>query len=1296
MAAERLLGIAAPLDPDDFFPALKEGYEGLWQRAVNVLSPVTGGPSAYTASVDPTLLTLTTRSFWSFRPPVTSSLAPTLNIAGTGAFPFRRSDGTTLLKPLLAGVDYLIRWDGSFYRVAGTAELDAGLDTEAIARAAADAIQAARLHDVLQATWDGTQYAGDTTPGTTALGNKTFSVRFTETNVGSNPPLKIGTTAAAQMRRSTGEGILAGEIVALATYKVVKISSFFYVFGLPPLEIAAETAARIAADEAETARRTTWDGTSHRPGDVREAFTHSLDGGDPAELDPIDADLIVVDANEGSAIRLSGELIVARRAKFPLEPGRKYKVQWAYRRETGTPDPANDAVTSAVAWFGYNKARLSDPSDTTEIDSLDNLVPGPEVRLVTAIIARSALSGVTHVAPAAARYWTPYSELFGTHPETDLVWVRAQDITDLEFVAPNVDAISDRLFTLESANLNPRLTAAEAALAGAEVNTFKTVAAAEAETPIVSVDKIVITDPLEVYERVASDPGAVPKLQTADGEWWRRTHGGASEDDALAGTNDVDRMTPEKVAAVIKSKEVYATHLGIVGGDVDANEAPNETALNAFFASAGSFNTVLLWNIAGITRIGNLVKPQQRAIVGLRQLSAVELKSGALSGPAIQVNGYLTGIENVYVTATAARIAAAAADAYGIRYGTSANVSMFGTRMQNVRIYDQPAGGVQGWGDCQQARFWEVEIARCGKGFVWEPSASGAGANGPFGMCEIGFLRSFNNRGHGLQIGNATSAGVGYRWANYQPEVNDNCWDPDWCLPKHSGTLGSNPFAAVAGATATVEGVAYGLLTVTQTGGHRAHRGDWIQFANAPAYGIWSQAQMRAWTQVYDWTSDTTYRVLMPSVDASGATAGGGAGVTFDLRSAAQAYLATGSSLINHSAYGNSQLGGAHDTLGLQKMAARAIFWRRSLSCRVIAPRFIEVDGGMEFDSEGTPSGNQATSLTAEISCSEYVSINAVRDQGKHLFIIPKNALGTRVSGPGHSGHLHTVFTREQNIEVIFRGERSVGVASATIPETTQLVGYRTLVTHSLVGGTLSTRTDFVSLAGQGGVADDLENILIGGAVPPAGTVVRVYNPNAYFITVVQTGNIFVPAGIDSVIRQYGMRLFVSDGTRWVMTDLLGALGAYAGIFETNGVTDGKDILNTIVRSSRASASAATHYQFHNQSGLVGSISTAASATAYNTSSDERRKTRIRDLADPERLVRAIHAREFDWKAGGRGRGFVAQEVLDAIPEAEELAIVTRTEEGEMLMDYSKLVPFLWGAFRKLEERVDAMEASDG
>jgi hypothetical protein len=106
----------------------------------------------------------------------------------------------------------------------------------------------------------------------------------------------------------------------------------------------------------------------------------------------------------------------------------------------------------------------------------------------------------------------------------------------------------------------------------------------------------------------------------------------------------------------------------------------------------------------------------------------------------------------------------------------------------------------------------------------------------------------------------------------------------------------------------------------------------------------------------------------------------------------------------------------------------------------------------------------------------------------------------------------------------------------------------------------------------------------------------------------------------------------------------------------------------------------------------VGSISIAASSTAYNTSSDARLKTNVSDADPASALIDAIQVRQFDWKVDNSHQryGMVAQELLEVAPEA--VSVPTDPEEM-MSVDYSKLVPMMIKTIQELTTRLAALEA---
>jgi len=80
------------------------------------------------------------------------------------------------------------------------------------------------------------------------------------------------------------------------------------------------------------------------------------------------------------------------------------------------------------------------------------------------------------------------------------------------------------------------------------------------------------------------------------------------------------------------------------------------------------------------------------------------------------------------------------------------------------------------------------------------------------------------------------------------------------------------------------------------------------------------------------------------------------------------------------------------------------------------------------------------------------------------------------------------------------------------------------------------------------------------------------------------------------------------------------------------------------------SASGTRYFMYFTYNGTnVGSITGTSTATAYNTSSDQRLKENIADADDAGSKVDAIQVRKYDWKADGSHQdyGMVAQELLD-------------------------------------------------
>ena len=114
--------------------------------------------------------------------------------------------------------------------------------------------------------------------------------------------------------------------------------------------------------------------------------------------------------------------------------------------------------------------------------------------------------------------------------------------------------------------------------------------------------------------------------------------------------------------------------------------------------------------------------------------------------------------------------------------------------------------------------------------------------------------------------------------------------------------------------------------------------------------------------------------------------------------------------------------------------------------------------------------------------------------------------------------------------------------------------------------------------------------------------------------------------------------------------------------------------------------------RFYNASTAVGTITTTGSATAYNTSSDQRLKKNIQNAPAASDLIDAIQVRSFDWISDDLHQryGFVAQELVTVAPEA----VHQPADPDEMMaVDYSKLVPMLVKEIQSLRVRISQLEA---
>jgi hypothetical protein len=123
-----------------------------------------------------------------------------------------------------------------------------------------------------------------------------------------------------------------------------------------------------------------------------------------------------------------------------------------------------------------------------------------------------------------------------------------------------------------------------------------------------------------------------------------------------------------------------------------------------------------------------------------------------------------------------------------------------------------------------------------------------------------------------------------------------------------------------------------------------------------------------------------------------------------------------------------------------------------------------------------------------------------------------------------------------------------------------------------------------------------------------------------------------------------------------------------------------------------------TAVYFYNGNGIVGTINTSGSATAYNTSSDYRLKENVVLLTGATDRLNQLQVHRFNFIADPDKivDGFIAHEVQAVVPEAITGEKDAVNEDGSIKpqgIDQSKLVPLLTAALQEAIGRIETLEA---
>jgi hypothetical protein len=349
-----------------------------------------------------------------------------------------------------------------------------------------------------------------------------------------------------------------------------------------------------------------------------------------------------------------------------------------------------------------------------------------------------------------------------------------------------------------------------------------------------------------------------------------------------------------------------------------------------------------------------------------------------------------------------------------------------------------------------------------------------------------------------------------------------------------------------------------------------------------------------------------------------------------------------------------------------------------------------ETQTGTDTIRAVTPSGLQSkisdsTSTTSSTTIASATAVKAAYDLADAA--LPKS--GGRVTGAleiGPAGSLVFEGSSDNSFETTLAVVDPTADRTITFPNVTGNVvttGDSGIVTSAMIANSTIVNADISASAeiAVSKLADGAARQLL--QTDAAGTGVE------------WTSDVDVPGTLDVTgATALDSTLSVAGLTRLNSTDTPATSTTSAITRTSAGNNDGNVGLECV-----ASTSATRHHiSFVNPNGIVGSISTNASATAYNTSSDYRLKENIVPLTGAIDRLQQIPVHRFNFIADPDTvvDGFIAHEAASVVPECVTGEKDQVDENGKPIyqgIDQSKIVPLLTAALQEAIAKIEALEA---
>jgi hypothetical protein len=222
--------------------------------------------------------------------------------------------------------------------------------------------------------------------------------------------------------------------------------------------------------------------------------------------------------------------------------------------------------------------------------------------------------------------------------------------------------------------------------------------------------------------------------------------------------------------------------------------------------------------------------------------------------------------------------------------------------------------------------------------------------------------------------------------------------------------------------------------------------------------------------------------------------------------------------------------------------------------------------------------------------------------------------------------------------------------------------------------------------------------ILNGGSHSTVPDRILIRQGTATRIEIATTGGIGITAGgtnQEITLNPSGtgaMRVIGLTRLNTTLTPVTDTTSAFSS--STSSTNTGNVALETLTTSTATRH----HISFSSPNGVVGSISTSGTATAYNTSSDYRLKENVVNLSGAIDRLNQLPVHRFNFIADPDRTvdGFIAHEAAEVVPECVTGSKDEMDENGNPAyqgIDQSKIVPLLTAALQEAIGEIESLKA---